>query len=69
MCQPDTGMLGQVWWDKENPKAFVDFNTKHQCKDFEGIREWARERQMEGDVPGDFLAAPRSRADVLDEIP
>ena len=25
MCQLDTGVLGQVWWDKEAPKAFVDF--------------------------------------------
>lgn len=69
MCQPDTGMLGQVWWDKEEPKAFVDFNTRHQCKDFEGIRRWAEERQIEEVVPGDFLMRPRSREGVLDEIP
>jgi hypothetical protein len=69
MCQPDTGMLGQIWWDKENPKAFVDFNTRHQCKDFEGIRRWAEERQLDVDVPADFLMAPRSREDVLDAIP
>ncbi|KAF8865817.1 hypothetical protein BDZ45DRAFT_375658 [Acephala macrosclerotiorum] len=69
MCQPDTGMLGQVWWDKEEPKAFVDFNTRHQCKDFEGIRAWAEERQIEEVVPGDFLMPPRSRDNVLDEIP
>lgn len=69
MCQPDTGMLGQIWWDKEHPKAFVDFNTKHQCKDFEGIRRWAEERQLDVDVPGDFLMPPRSREDVFDAIP
>ncbi len=41
MCQPDTGVMGQIWWDPDEPKAFVDFNTEHKCRNFEGIRRWA----------------------------
>ena len=40
--------------------AFVDFNTKHQCKNFDAIREWARERQLPPaeETPKNFLAPP-----------
>ena len=69
MCQPDTGMLGQVWWDKESPKAFVDFNTVHKCKDYEGIRRWAEERQLPVDAPPDYLMRPREGDLIYDEIP
>jgi hypothetical protein len=69
MCMPDTGVLGQIWWDKKAPKAFVDFNTEHKCKNYEAIREWAKERQIPETVPGDFLMPPESIGDVMDEIP
>ncbi|KAF1926742.1 uncharacterized protein M421DRAFT_6655 [Didymella exigua CBS 183.55] len=49
MCKPDVGVLGQVWWKPEgdaHPMAFVDFNTKHRCRDYEGIRRWAEAHQM-----------------------
>ncbi|KAG0650027.1 Oxidase ustYa [Hyphodiscus hymeniophilus] len=69
MCQPDTGLLGQVWWDKSSPKAFVDFNTDHKCKNFDAIRQWAEERQIPEAVPGDFLQPPKESDTVFDEIP
>ncbi|KAI1003967.1 hypothetical protein K3495_g4243 [Podosphaera aphanis] len=69
MCTPDTGLLGQVWWDRNAPKAFVDFNTEHKCRNYEAIRKWAEIRQLPEDVPEDFLQPPKSRDDVLEEIP
>jgi hypothetical protein len=69
MCTVDTGMLGQVWWDKRFPKAFVDFNTEHKCKNFDAVRQWAEERQLPEKVPDDFLKPPRSEEVVYKEIP
>ncbi|PMD64200.1 uncharacterized protein K444DRAFT_660561 [Hyaloscypha bicolor E] len=69
MCTVDTGMLGQVWWDKSFPKAFVDFNTEHKCKNFDAVRQWAEERQLPEKVPDDFLKPPQSEEEVYEEIP
>jgi len=68
MCTVDVGMLGQIWWDPQAPKPFVDFNTKHKCRNFEEVRRWAGKRQMPEDVPEDFLAAPREGG-ILERIP
>lgn len=46
MCNTDTGVLGQVWFDQESPTAFPDFNTKHKCKNFNDISRWAVEHQV-----------------------
>lgn len=49
MCNPDVGVLGQVWWQpagEPHPMAFVDFNTRHRCRDYEGVRRWAEAHQM-----------------------
>jgi len=69
MCNPDTGLLGQVWWDPAAPKAFVDFNTEHRCKNFDAIRQWAEERQMPETVPMDFLSPPKVGDRVYEAIP
>lgn len=69
MCTIDTGALGQVWWDTSSPKAFVDFNTVHQCKNFDAIRQWAFENQMPEHVPKDFIRPPREGDLVYEEIP
>ncbi|KAI9640724.1 hypothetical protein NHQ30_011033 [Ciborinia camelliae] len=68
MCQVDTGVLGQVWWDKSKPQAFVDFNTEHKCKNFDAIRQWAEERQLPAAGHPDFLQKPKE-SDVLESIP
>ncbi|KAK7954090.1 hypothetical protein PG996_014976 [Apiospora saccharicola] len=42
MCNPDTGVLGQVWYGHpEGPQAFPDFQSRHKCKNFDDIRDWA----------------------------
>jgi hypothetical protein len=69
MCTIDTGVLGQVWWNKEAPTAFPDFNTRHMCRNFEGVRMWAFEGQAPVDVPRDWLMPPGSLEDVFEEMP
>ncbi|CAG9986681.1 unnamed protein product [Clonostachys byssicola] len=70
MCNVDTGVLGQVWANPNNPTAFPDFNTKHVCKNYEGVRKWAESIQAppHDQVPEDFLETPSSE-DILLEIP
>lgn len=46
MCNVDTRLMGQVWYDKEHPRAFPDFNTKHTCKNYDVVRAWAKEREV-----------------------
>ncbi|PGH23753.1 hypothetical protein AJ80_02183 [Polytolypa hystricis UAMH7299] len=59
MCTADVGIFGQ-WW-VEGYGAYVDFNTKHKCKNFEDIRRWAEERQISRKTsharkrPGDII--------------
>ncbi|KAI9734161.1 MAG: hypothetical protein M1818_006633 [Claussenomyces sp. TS43310] len=69
MCDPDTGVLGQVWVFPNAPEAFVDFNTEHKCKNFDAIRQWAEERQLPLGVPSDFLQPPREGDTIYEAIP
>jgi hypothetical protein len=46
MCNVDTSVLGQVWVDPDEPMAFPVFNTKHVCKNFDQVREWAEKLQV-----------------------
>lgn len=68
MCQPDMGVLGQIWWNKAKPQAYPDFNTVHQCRDYESIRQWAQEHQAPLNVPNDYLVVP-AEEHVLESIP
>jgi len=47
MCNIDTGVLGQVWYNPENPAAFPDFNTNHKCKNYEEVKKWAGSIQVQ----------------------
>ncbi|KZM24528.1 uncharacterized protein EKO05_0008690 [Ascochyta rabiei] len=75
MCNPDVGVLGQVWWQSEgdtSPTAFVDFNTKHRCRDYEGVRRWAEEHQMPSERDVDmtrFYELPKPGDTVYTAIP
>ena len=69
-CTVDVGVMGQVWYQPspgQKPQPFVDFNTKHMCRNFEDIRRWAFEHQIQEPVPFDFLEPPSGR--VYQEIP
>ncbi|KAG9669234.1 hypothetical protein KCU99_g7487, partial [Aureobasidium melanogenum] len=64
MCTAETGVFGQ-WWVKDIG-PFVDFNTKHKCKNFEDIRVWAEKKQVrDGEREVEF----RDGDMVLDSIP
>ncbi|RKF60825.1 putative tat pathway signal sequence [Erysiphe neolycopersici] len=69
MCTPNVGLLGQIWWDRRAPKAFVDFNTQHKCQNYDAIRDWAEKRQLPIKVPNDFLQPPKSKNDIYEELP
>jgi hypothetical protein len=75
MCNPDVGVLGQVWWQPENqtsPSPFVDFNTVHRCRDYEAVRAWAEAHQLPPEEEVDmsrFYEMPKPGQTVLPEIP
>ncbi|PMD40559.1 hypothetical protein L207DRAFT_544008 [Hyaloscypha variabilis F] len=69
MCTVDVEVLGQVWIHPEEPEAYVDFNTKHMCRDFEAVRSWAEERQMPEVVPEDWLQPPELGDRIYEEMP
>ncbi|KAK8855421.1 tat pathway signal sequence [Apiospora arundinis] len=67
MCNADTGVLGQVWYNHpEGPQAFPDFQSQHQCKNFEDIKEWAVALQAPPveELPHDYMKPPRA-GDVM----
>ncbi|KAA8642453.1 hypothetical protein EYZ11_007215 [Aspergillus tanneri] len=69
MCSIDIGVLGQVWVHPDNPEPFVDFNTKHQCRNFDAIRNWAEKNQLPESVPSDFLEPPNKGDRVFEAVP
>lgn len=74
MCTIDTGLIGEVWWtDSTLDKAlpFVDFSTKHICRNFDDVRMWAEERQMPDykELPKDYLVRPKAGYRVFNGIP
>jgi len=69
MCSVDIAVLGQVWWNLQEPTAYPDFNTKHTCRNFDEVRRWAFEHQAPEEVPDDYLQPPRSREDISENLP
>lgn len=45
MCTVDFNVFGQVWIENIGA-AFPDFMTKHKCKNFEAVRQWASDNQV-----------------------
>ncbi|KAK6383299.1 hypothetical protein LTR65_010284 [Meristemomyces frigidus] len=72
MCTVDIGVMGQVWFQPamaEFPEAYVDFNTRHMCRNFEDVRQWAQEHQISDGMPNDFLDPPKDGDTVYRTIP
>ena len=69
MCTVDIAMLGQVWWNKKEPTAYPDFNTRHKCRNFDAVRRWAEEHQAPEEVANDYLKPPMSLDDVYETMP
>jgi hypothetical protein len=68
MCTVETGVLGEVWWNKDHPTPYPDFNTRHKCKNFDAVREWAEDHQVRREQPPDYLKVPKDE-DVSATIP
>jgi hypothetical protein len=69
MCTVDSGVLGQIWIYPENPEPYVDFNTKHRCKNFDALRSWAEANQLPEDLPSDFLEPPAEGDRIYAKMP
>jgi hypothetical protein len=69
MCTVDTDVFGSVWVNRTNPSPFVDFNTKHVCKNFDAVRDWAERHQIPKDLPQDFWEMPGEDIKVWDVAP
>ncbi|ETN46244.1 uncharacterized protein HMPREF1541_00428 [Cyphellophora europaea CBS 101466] len=68
MCQPDTQVFGQYWiGDTDN--AFVDFNTRHRCKNFWALKDWVTEHQMSEEMAAVAKVVRRPGDIVLEHIP
>jgi hypothetical protein len=55
--------------NRTNPHPFVDFNTKHICRNFEQVREWAEKNQIEEDLPDDWWEEPGEGVYVWEASP
>lgn len=70
MCSMDIGVFGSYWVQNgTHQRPFVDFNTKHVCRNFDAIRDWAEERQIPEVEPEGFLEQPGVDVNILDEFP
>jgi len=49
MCTTDFNVFGQVWIDSIK-QPFPDFMTKHKCKNFDAIRQWAYDHQVSAET-------------------
>ncbi len=70
MCSTDIGVFGSNWVQNgTHLRPFVDFNTKHVCRNFDPIRAWAEERQIPEEVSDDFMEEPGEDVSILDDFP
>ena len=70
MCTMDTGVFGSVWvGNHTDPHLFVDFNTKHVCRNFEAIRAWAERNQIPEELERDYWELPGPDVRVWEKAP
>ena len=63
MCNVDFNVFGQVWVDNIN-QPFPDFMTKHKCKNFDAIRQWAHDHQVTEADMKDSMALMWRKGDI-----
>ncbi|KAL9597416.1 MAG: hypothetical protein Q9219_005169 [cf. Caloplaca sp. 3 TL-2023] len=71
MCHADVGVITHRFV-KDYPRPYPDFNTGHQCRNFDSVLRWAKEKQWtaeKGGPPGDWKYVPGDGDVVLDEPP
>jgi len=75
MCSIDIGVLGQVWFQPPpSPFAepYVDFNTRHKCRNFDAVRAWAEAHQIpppEAVNMEEFYEEPKEGDTIYSVIP
>jgi hypothetical protein len=72
MCDPDVGVLGQVWWQPKSvpdPMPFVDFNTKQKCRDSRAFERGRRHinchQRRKWTCPGSLRCQSRATPSML----
>jgi len=63
MCTADVGMITYEWV-RDFSEPYPDFNTKHQCRNFEKILAWANENALH--VPRDHVLRFEDEVDLAD---
>jgi len=46
MCDADVGLI-PMYWVKHHDHPWPDFNTVHQCRNFDDVLQWAIENQVD----------------------
>ena len=46
MCDADVGLI-PMYWVKRHDHPYPDFSTYHKCRDFEAVKDWAQENQVD----------------------
>jgi hypothetical protein len=53
MCDANTDIIPIVWREIEERPA-QDFNVHRKCGNFEGVRQWTRDRSISYDIVNDL---------------
>ncbi|OCL09382.1 hypothetical protein AOQ84DRAFT_291351 [Glonium stellatum] len=75
MCTVDIGVLGQVWFQPPSSpfaEPYVDFNTRHKCRNFDAVRAWAEAHQIpppEAVNMEEFYEEPKEGDTIYTAIP
>ena len=71
MCHADVGIITHRWV-KDFPRPYPDFNTRHQCRNFDSAYQWTIDKQVseeDGGPPRDWKYEPTKGDVVLDVAP
>ncbi|KAL1599896.1 hypothetical protein SLS60_007701 [Paraconiothyrium brasiliense] len=62
MCSADTATIPWTW-SKGQGRTIADARTTHTCRDYDAIREWAKERKVEGGFAKDTYVEGSAMSD------
>ena len=65
MCDADVGLI-PMYWVKHHDHPYPDFSTKHKCRDYGRVWQWADENQVR---TYEFSRVPRPDDAVELEVP
>ena len=62
-CTADIGLVTAVWVDGYS-EPYPDFSTRHQCRNFDKIRDWAMNEAL--NVSMEQIVAARGDSSLLE---